>query len=197
MTQCNYFPDVKISCCFSSISPQSIIRYRVYWDTVYTFFFIIYYCFEGKVLIWLYAEYKCQKKKKMWKTNKQHSRFQTTFSVSPATSGIHSNVVRQIQTVALHYNTFDFPLFFNRLLCNSYSICASPCPLLSLALPKAPTTPPTQLYSFSTPFFTWDHRLKPGRITVTWCPCVWCFAGTPLHSGNALCLFPTPGFHCG
>lgn len=36
-----------------------------------------------------------------------------------------------------------------------------------------------------------SYKLKPGRIPVTWCPRVWCLAWTPLHSGNALGLFPT------
>ena len=71
-----------------------------------------------------------------------------------------------------------------------------PLPVLSLSLPgtarctrRLPPQPHSSLYR--------DHRLKPGRIAVTWCPCVWCFAGTPLHSGNALGLFPTLVFRCG
>jgi len=67
---------------------------------------------------------------------------------------------------------------------------------LSFLGPSLPSPFPGTAHGCS-PLFTWDHRLKPGSIPVTWCRCVWCFTGTPLHSGNALGLFPTLVFHCG
>lgn len=96
---------------------------------------------------------------------------------------------------------FDEPCI-HRLLYNSYVMCAAPVFIPSLSLSShfsnwhCPLHPPHFPHS-CTSLFIWDHRLKPGRITVTWCPCVWCFAGTPLHSGNALGLFPTLVFRCG
>lgn len=79
---------------------------------------------------------------------------------------------------------------------NSYLFLTHLQPCLFLSFPGIAhhthhTSPTAALLS------TWDHGLKPGRIIVTWCPCVWCFTGTPLHSGNALGLFPTLVFRYG
>lgn len=96
-------------------------------------------------------------------------------------------------------HNFDRPvlqaLWTTTLIVTLVFVLASLCPLVSLP-GSCPLRPP-HLSHICGPLFTRDHRLKPGRITVTWCPCVWCFAGTPLHSGNALGLFPTLVFRCG
>lgn len=117
---------------------------------------------------------------------------------------------KQIQTVHLYFlhpplNHFITSLSFTGCIRTATVFCAplvfilaSPCPLHSFpdTAHSVHSTSPIAVL-LSTPLFTWDHRLKPGRITVTWCPCMWCFAGTPLHSGNALGLFPTLVFRCG